>query len=81
MTPADGEAQRFAISGWTLARVEGVSFGEGTTGGWRATKGAYMRGGARLESVVEQVEEHERWAARQTRPFTQLPLWPERRAA
>jgi hypothetical protein len=57
MTPAEAAA---AIPGWTL-RECALPYGEGAPTGWQAERGGIVRGGARLESVVEQVREHERW--------------------
>jgi hypothetical protein len=48
--------------GWTLERVGAAAYGC-AQGGWRARKGAYVRGGYRLEHVVEQVREHDAWEA------------------
>ena len=45
-------------------------------GGWRARKGAYVRGGYRLEHVIQQVREHEAWEAEQTMTLTRLDKAP-----
>jgi hypothetical protein len=61
--------------GWTLERVAPEVYGT-RDGGWRARKGGIVRGGYRLEHVVQQVDEHERWeAAQRPRRLVQLTLW------
>jgi hypothetical protein len=60
---------------WTLERVGAGAYGT-RGGGWRAHKNGITRGGYRLEHVVEQVNEHERWEAeRRPRRAVQLALW------